>query len=101
MLTLLQDRLTLRIRTTGSEVKQVRLSLSTLMYCLGEEAEAVLSSTSIKEKERMVYETVLHKFELFFQVRIASYFGRSLRIPDAYLQTSVNFPRTRSLKCMK
>ena len=81
MLTLLQDRLTLRIRTTGSEVKQ--MSLSTLMYCLGEEAEAVLSSTSIKEKERMVYETVLHKFELFFQVRIASYFGRSLRIPDA------------------
>ena len=28
-------------------------------------------------------------------------FGRSLRIPDASLQTSVNFPRTRPLKCME
>ena len=32
--------------------------------------------------------------------RIARNFGRSLRIPDASLQTSVNFPRTRPLKCM-
>ena len=45
-----------------NEVKQV----STLMYSLGEEAEAVLSSTNIKEKERTVYETVLHKFDSFF-----------------------------------
>ena len=28
-------------------------------------------------------------------------FGRSLRIPDASLQTSVNFPRTRPLTCME
>ena len=27
--------------------------------------------------------------------------GRSLRIPDASLQTSVYFPRTRPLKCME
>ena len=33
--------------------------------------------------------------------RIARNFGRSLRIPDASLQTSVNFPRTRPLKCME
>ena len=32
---------------------------------------------------------------------IARNFGRSLRIPDASLQTSVNFPRTRPLKCME
>ena len=32
---------------------------------------------------------------------IARYFGRSLRIPDASLQTSVNFPRTRPLTCME
>ena len=34
-------------------------------------------------------------------VPIARNFGRSLRIPDASLQTSVNFPRTRPLKCME
>ena len=28
-------------------------------------------------------------------------FGRSLRIPDASMQTSVNFPRTRPLTCME
>ena len=33
--------------------------------------------------------------------RIARNFGRSLRIPNASLQTSVNFPRTRPLKCME
>ena len=32
---------------------------------------------------------------------IARNFGRSLSIPDASLQTSVNFPRTRPLKCME
>ena len=35
------------------------------------------------------------------KIRIARNFGRSLRIPDASLQTSVNFPRTRPLKCME
>ena len=37
----------------------------------------------------------------FILDRIARNFGRSLRIPDASLQTSVNFPRTRPLKCME
>ena len=41
--------------------------------------------------------------ELFLAnvISIARNFGRSLRIPDASLQTSVNFPRTRPLKCME
>ena len=56
-----------------NEVKQV----STLMYCLGEEAEAVLSSTNIKEKERMVYATDLYKLESFFQVRRNVIFERA------------------------
>ena len=37
----------------------------------------------------------------FTTQKIARNFGRSLRIPDASLQTSVNFPRTRPLKCME
>ena len=56
-----------------NEVKQV----STLMYCLGEEAEAVLSSTNIKEKERTVYATVLYKLESIFQVRRNVIFERA------------------------
>ena len=36
-----------------------------------------------------------------FDSIVARNFGRSLRIPDASLQTSVNFPRTRPLKCME
>ena len=38
---------------------------------------------------------------LTFDVYIARNFGRSLRIPDTSLQTSVNFPRTRPLTCME
>ena len=38
---------------------------------------------------------------LTFDVSIARNFGRSLRIPDASLQTSVNFPRTHPLTCME
>ena len=34
-------------------------------------------------------------------ISITRNFGRSLRIPDASMQTSVNFPRTRPLTCME
>ena len=37
----------------------------------------------------------------FFAFYITRNFGRSLRIPDASMQTSVNFPRTRPLTCME
>ena len=50
--------------TEDSDKKQV----NTLLYCLGEEAEAVLSSTNITEEERAVYTTVVSKFDAFFQV---------------------------------
>ena len=42
--------------------------VSTLLYCLGEEAEAVLASTNIREEERRSYDTVVSKFEDFFKV---------------------------------
>ena len=43
--------------------------ISTFLYCLGEEAEAVLSSTNATAEERRVYDRVLAKFDSFFQVR--------------------------------
>ena len=43
--------------------------ISTFLYCLGEEAEAVLSSTNATTEDRKNYTRVLEKFESFFQVR--------------------------------
>ena len=48
-----------------SQSKQV----NTLLYCMGEEAEAVLASTNATEDDRKTYATVLAKFDAFFQVR--------------------------------
>ena len=43
--------------------------VSTLLYCMGEEAESVLSSTDIKEDDKGKYDPVIAKFDAFFQVR--------------------------------
>ena len=51
--------------------------ISTLLYCLGEEAELVLSSTNATEDERKVYSTVTDKFDAFFQVRRNVIFERA------------------------
>lgn len=49
----------------ASATKQI----STLLYCLGEEAEAVLTSTNATKEDRTDYARVLEKFNSFFQVR--------------------------------
>ena len=43
--------------------------VSTLLYCMGEEADSVLSSTNISEADREKYESVMAKFDDFFKVR--------------------------------
>jgi hypothetical protein len=55
------------------EVRQV----STLLYCLGEEAEDVLASANITEDDRKTYKTVLDKLDAFFQVRKNVIFERA------------------------
>ncbi len=42
---------------------------NTLLYCLGEEAESVLSSSNPTEEEMKKYDTVLEKFDDFFKIR--------------------------------
>lgn len=42
--------------------------VSTLLYCLGEEAETVLASTNITDEQRKVYDRVISKFDSFFKV---------------------------------
>ena len=66
-----------------SEERQV----STLLYCLGEEAEDILASTNIADDQRKRYETVLSKFDSFFCVRKnviieRAKFNRRSQLPD-------------------
>ena len=43
--------------------------VSTLMYCMGEEADGILASTNVTAEERKVYKTVLSKLDGFLDVR--------------------------------
>ena len=43
--------------------------MSTLLYCLGEEADNVLTSTNISEENQKKYSEVMAKFNGFFKVR--------------------------------
>ena len=56
-----------------SEERQI----STLLYCLGEEAEDVLTSTNISEADRGRYAQVLGKMDEFFKVRKNVIFERA------------------------
>ncbi len=47
------------------EVRQI----SSLLYCLGEEASDVLASTNITEEDRKKFDVVLKKFDELFRVR--------------------------------
>jgi len=61
------------LSSEGSEERQV----STLLYCLGEEANDVLTSTGISDTDRNKYETVMSKFDEFFKVRRNIIFERA------------------------
>ena len=56
-----------------SSEKQV----NTLLYCLGEQAEAVLTSTNTSAEDRKVYDTVITKLNGFFKVRKNVIFERA------------------------
>ena len=43
--------------------------ISTLLYCLGEEAESVLSSMNATDEDRKDYAAVMNKFDEYFKVR--------------------------------
>ena len=59
--------------TAESQARQV----STLLYCLGEEANDVLTSTNVTADEQKSYAAVIAKFDTFFQVRRNTIFERS------------------------
>ena len=55
-----------QFREAGLDESAQTKQISTLLYCLGEEAEAVLTSTNATAEERKDYKKVLDKFDSFF-----------------------------------
>ena len=58
---------------SADETRQV----STLLYCMGEEAEDVLTSTGISDEEWKWYDAVMSKLDGFFKVRKNQIFERT------------------------
>ena len=52
--------------------------VSTLLYCMGQEADDVLTSTNITEAERRSYGSVMAKLDGHFQVRRNVIFERAI-----------------------
>ena len=58
-----------QFRVASSLVDEnAKKKVNTLLYCLGEQAETVLTSMNITEEQRKVYDTVIGKFDSFFKV---------------------------------
>lgn len=58
--------------TSGLTLDSVDKQFSTLLYCLGEQAETVLTSTNITGEECKVYETVIAKASRFTKMLYSS-----------------------------
>ena len=54
---------------SGLSTESDKQQISTLLYCMGEDAEETLTSTTITEVDRKVYAKVIEKFDKFFKVR--------------------------------
>ena len=52
--------------------------VSTLLYCMGEEAEDTLTSTNISAADRKKYDAVIGQFDRFFRVRKNVIFERAI-----------------------
>ena len=57
------------LSATGLDKEDDARKISTLLYCLGEESEDVLTSTNISDDDRKKYDAVVGKFDAFFNVR--------------------------------
>jgi len=71
------------LTASNDEPRQV----STLLYCMGEEADDILSSTNISDGEKAKYSFVMGKFDEYFKVRKnvifkRAQFNRRNQLPD-------------------
>ena len=62
---------------TRFQSKSNERQVSTLLYCLGKEAEDILLSTWITEEQRKKYDDILSKFDTFFEIRKSIIFERA------------------------
>ena len=62
---------------SGLDKEEEGRQVSTLLYCLGEEANDVLTSTSISEEDRKKYGKVMEKLDAHFDVRKNIIFERA------------------------
>ncbi len=62
-------RFTQYLAATGLDQEGDVRKVSTLLYCMGEEGDDVLTSTNISAANRKKFDTVLNKFDSFFDVR--------------------------------
>ena len=53
---------------SGMSAQGAEQQISTLLYCLGEEAEDVLNSTNITADKKKVYNEVVNAFDEYFQI---------------------------------
>lgn len=76
--------------------------MSTLLYCLGDAAEDVLSSTGITAEE---YDTVMAKFDAFFKVRADVIFNwrcrRDGETAEEYITTLYGLVQTCNYRALQ
>ena len=65
-------------QASGLVEKDEQRQVSTLLYCLGEEAEEVLNTTSISNENRKKYQKVIEQFDSYFKVRKNVIYERAL-----------------------
>ena len=84
---------------SGLVEKDEQRQVSTLLYCLGEEAEEVLNATRITEEEKKKYQRVIEQFDAYFQVR------RNVKMSMHASTSASSSPTNRligsSLKCTR
>ncbi len=62
---------------SGLSAEDDTRQVSTLLYCLGEEANDVLASTHISEEDKKVFSKVVEKLDDYFKVRHNVIFERA------------------------
>ena len=56
-------------QASGLVEKDKQPQVSTLLYCLGKEAEDILNTTNISEEDRKKYGKIIEQFDTYFKVK--------------------------------
>ena len=62
---------------SGLPEKSDECQISTLLYCLGTDADDILTTTQISDEDRKKYSKVMEKFDQYFKVRHNFIFERA------------------------